>query len=146
MAQLPENWKLKTKPRPDGKLDIVGKDDTGQEYKVRTTAAPEVTPADVSAIAETDRERTTAREYVSNLVAQGDKVKAEIQSREDGAWEDAAMEVVYSARSRRGPGIQLSETTGASGAFRRGWEAAERGLLWWQIEDEIKEVQNVEIG
>src|SRR4029077_15407252 len=66
---LPSSWGLKTKKRPDGKLDIVGKDDLGKEYKVRTTNGPEVTTEDVKEIAAVDREQTTAREFVSGVIA-----------------------------------------------------------------------------
>lgn len=74
MAELPAGWGLTTKARDDGKLDVIGKDDAGQEYKVRTCESGAVTDADIQQIRDADRENyrdrdTGAREYVASAMA-----------------------------------------------------------------------------
>lgn len=85
MAEIPSSWGLKKKKRSDGKLDIIGKTDAGEEYKVRTTSGPEVTDADVKEIAAVDREQTTAREFVQSTMAEQKKLQ---QDREDALEND----------------------------------------------------------
>lgn len=85
MAELPTNWGLKTKKRLDGKLDIVGKDDTGKEYKVRTTESSHVTDHDIREIAAVDREQTTAKEFVDGVIA---NQKKHNKDREDSMQDD----------------------------------------------------------
>jgi len=73
MAELPASWNLKTQSRQDGKLDIVGKDDAGNDYRVRTTDTSEVTEKDVSELKKADRESysnpaTRTKEYVQHLM------------------------------------------------------------------------------
>lgn len=82
MADLPASWNLKTKRRSDGKLDIVGKDDAGNEYRARTTDTSEVTEKDVSELKKADREsysnpQTRTREYVKWLTSNPRKEEEE---------------------------------------------------------------------
>jgi hypothetical protein len=126
MPKLPPSWKLKTKRRLDGKLDILGKDDLGSEYRVRTTDGPEVTDKDITELRAADREaypdRTTgARAFVDGLVADG---KRKEQAREDAFAEDmteAAGPVSFALLDRKG---HSSPFTGSTRAFREGWEKA----------------------
>src|SRR5262252_9446898 len=72
MAELPSSWGLKTRRRNDGKLDIIGKADTGDEYRVRTTDTSEVTEKDVCELKRADRESysnpdTRTKEYINYL-------------------------------------------------------------------------------
>jgi hypothetical protein len=71
--ELPAGWDLKTRSRDDGKLDVIGKDDSGQEYKVRTCESGAVTESDIQQIRDADRENyrdrdTGAREYVKSAM------------------------------------------------------------------------------
>lgn len=73
MAELPAGWGLKTHSREDGKLDVIGKDDSGQDYKVRTCESGSVTEADIQQIRDADRESyrdrdSGAREYVKSAM------------------------------------------------------------------------------
>lgn len=69
MAELPASWNLQEKPRSDGRVDIVGTDDTGQQYIARTTEKAGVTEDDVKVLAENNRESNTAREVVNRHLA-----------------------------------------------------------------------------
>jgi hypothetical protein len=71
MAKLPESWGLKTKRRNDGRLDIVGKDDSGRDYVARTTAHSDVTQRDVAELAAVDRERYANREAGAKSIVSG---------------------------------------------------------------------------
>jgi hypothetical protein len=125
--ELPSSWGLKTKKREDGKLDIVGKDDLGAEYRIRTTDADEVTERDIVELKDADRESYAdkdkgAREFCNKLMNHG---KSREEARE-GAFMDELMEasgpVVHAGLERKGL------TVGSTRAYRRGWEQAfERG-------------------
>ena len=88
MAELPSSWGLRSKKRKDGKLDIIGKDDLGNDYRVRQTDGPAITERDVREIAAVDRERTTAKEFVTDLVRDG-QARRETEER---VFEDELME------------------------------------------------------
>ena len=88
MADLPSSWGLKKKKRADGKLDILGTDDAGSTYKVRTTDGPEVTDGDIKEIAAVDREQTDARTFVNGVIE---------NQRQLNSVREAAMEDEFSA-------------------------------------------------
>jgi hypothetical protein len=129
MPELPSSWGLKTRKREDGKLDIVGKDDLGSEYKVRTTDTAEITERDIVELKDADRESYAdkdkgAREFCSKIMNHGKQREA---AREE-AFMDELMEasgpVVHAGLERKGL------TVGSTSAYRRGWEQAfgnERG-------------------
>lgn len=88
MAELPSSWNLKTKRRDDGKLDIVGKDDTGNEYRARTTDTSEVTEKDVHELSKADRESysnptTRTKQYVDWLTSNPEKDAQEARFEDD---------------------------------------------------------------
>jgi hypothetical protein len=112
MPTLPESWNLKTKKRDDGKLDIIGKDDLGGEYKVRTTDAAEITERDVQELKDADRESYRdrdkgAREFCNKLVAHG-KSRSDA---DEGAFVDDLMEaagpVVHAGLEREGTSVNF---------------------------------------
>ena len=123
MAELPSSWGLKTRKREDGKLDIVGKDDLGAEYKVRTTDSAEITETDIQELKEADRESYPdksrgAREFCNKLMNHG----KQRESARDEAFMDELMEasgpVVHAGLERKGL------TVGSTRAYRNGWERA----------------------
>lgn len=121
MAELPGSWGLKTKRRGDGKLDIVGKDDTGHEYRVRTTDTSDVTEKDVRELKKADRESyanptTRTREYVKYLMENPRKKDVEDRFLDD--LTEAAGPVVHAGLERKG------STLGSTAAYRRGWDRA----------------------
>jgi hypothetical protein len=128
LANLPESWGLKTSKRADGKLDILGKTDAGEEYKVRTTDGPQITDTDVQELRDADREAYSGctrddacRKAVSKIVDYG---KRQEQARNDAFGDDmveAAGPVTFAMLDRKG---HSSPFTGSTRAFREGWEAA----------------------
>jgi hypothetical protein len=116
MSELPKSWGLETRKNSRGTLDVIGKDDTGHEYKVRTTDAPAITETDVAEIAAVDRERTTAKEFVDGVVKWGRQRR---ESRETDFYEDlceAAGPVVHAGLEREGA------TVGYSRKYAQNWE------------------------
>ena len=116
MAELPKSWGLKAKKNAKGTLDIIGKDDLGNDYRVRTTDTPGITDTDVAEIAAVDRERTTAKEFVDGVMDWGKKRQ---EDREGAFYDDlveAAGPVVHAGMERKG------STTGYSRKFAENWE------------------------
>lgn len=126
MSRLPKSWGLKTKKRVDGKLDILGKTDAGETYRVRTTDGPEVTDKDVTELRAADREAyPSTREGAAKFI---EGLTAESQARERGREEafgdemtEAAGPVSFALLDRKG---HSSPFTGSTHAFREGWERA----------------------
>ena len=78
----------------DGRAQLIGKDDAGFDYVAHTCAGPGVAEADVQALVESDRERTTARELVQRVVdGQEKRANDSINEFEEGLVE-AALPVV----------------------------------------------------
>lgn len=127
MAELPAGWGLKTKANDKGTLDIIGKDDSGKEYKVRTTDKPYVSDTDVAELHDADRETykdtsSGARAFVSQLT---ESAKKREQDREDAFYDDlteAALPVVRAGFERE------QSTVSLSGSYERG----ERYFRWKQ--------------
>lgn len=124
--QLPPSWGLKTRKRTDGKLDIVGKDDAGAEYRVRTTDGPEVTDNDISELHDADREtyagmgrEAAVKQYVNKIVDYGETRKRERDDAFGQSLIDPAANVTYALLDRKG---HSSPFTGSTSAYRRGWE------------------------
>jgi|SRR5215469_11365589 len=121
MAELPASWKLKTNKRSDGKLDVIGRDDSGYDYRVRTCESGAVTDSDVHAIAECDRERYRSRDegaraYVKGLVEAGRAAKEAQDNAFQEELEDVAGPVVHAGLERSGA------TVGSTRAYRRAWD------------------------
>ena len=128
MPQLPKSWGLKTKKRADGKLDIIGKDDAGQDYRVRTTDGPGISDKDISELRDADREtyagysrHEAAKKYVGKIVDYGTRQKKAREAEFGADLEEAAMPVSYALLDRKG---HSSPFTGSTSAYRRGWERA----------------------
>src|ERR1700758_3481762 len=120
MSKLPSSWKLKTKKRTDGKLDIVGKDDLGKEYKVRTTQGSEVTDDDVREIRECDREAYTdrytgAKTFVNNLISEQQARERAKEAQFGLDIDEAAGPVSFALLDRKG---HSSPFTGSTQAYR----------------------------
>jgi phosphoglucomutase len=120
MPSLPESWKLKPKKRPDGKLDLVGKDATGSEYVARTTETDGVTDRDLQILSVGNRETSTAAEVVKFYQSERENFnKAQAESMTD-SYMDAAEKVVRA-------GLHLSESrAGYTRAYAEGWERWQR--------------------
>jgi hypothetical protein len=126
MSKLPKSFGLKEKKRADGCLDLVGKDDSGQEYKAATLEGPEVTDADVEHLRVMDRETyanpaTRAREAVRKVIGEPEDKSAltEVEKAltfDESDWIAAAEPVVHAGFQRRG------STVGSTWAYRNGWD------------------------
>jgi hypothetical protein len=129
MAKLPKSWGLKERKRSDGKLDIIGKDDAGHDYRVRTTDGPEVSDRDVAELHAADREAYSSRDagaraFVGSLV---NDASARERSREERFGEEmveASGPVAFALLDRRG---NSSPFSGSTQAFRRGWDRMMQG-------------------
>jgi hypothetical protein len=124
--KLPQSWGLKTKKRPDGKLDILGKTDAGEEYRVRTTDGPDVTNHDLAELHAADREtysdrKTGAREFVSNLLSGAKQLETQREAEFGEEMVEASGPVSFALLDRKG---HSSPFTGSTHAYRRGWEIA----------------------
>lgn len=108
VAELPASWGLRTEQTKDGKLAVIGKDDIGGEYIARTCHSGAVTDADVAALAECDRERTTAANFVKGVVGESE-ARRDAHNREFGdALDDAAGAVVNAGFERISVGYSRS--------------------------------------
>jgi hypothetical protein len=127
MAELPGSWGLKTVPRQDGKLDIIGNDDAGNPYRVRTTDGPQVTETDVRELRDADREQyqqgeAGVKEAVRRLVGEEAKpmtVMEQMQAAatfDESEWISAAEPIVHAGFERKG------STVGSTWTYRRGFE------------------------
>lgn len=135
MAELPSSWKLKTKRRADGRLEIIGKDLSGSDYKVRTCETGCVTDTDLAAIRNVDREsysgysqHEAAKRATASILAPAEQLK---RDREDRLYDDlsADAEEIVSRSTSGGRATQLGQidvglTMGSTAAYRRGWEYA----------------------
>ena len=126
MPELPKSWGLRKVKRGDGKLDIVGKDDAGKEYRVRTTDGPSITEKDVQELHAADREAYVSREegirsFVGGIVADNARREQERQDRFGEDMAEAAGPVSFALLDRKGHSAPF---TGSTRAFREGWERA----------------------
>jgi hypothetical protein len=117
---------LTTKKREDGKLDILGKDDAGAEYRVRTTDTAAVTEKDVQELKDADRESYSdrskgAREFVNKIAAYGQQREQERESAFENELMEAAGPVVHAGLERKG-------ATVGGGYSRRGQENYENWI------------------
>ena len=108
MAELPSSWGLSTKKRGDGKLDIIGRDDLGSEYRVRTTDQLGVTDKDVAEIAAVDRERATARGFVADVIEDSRRRNASRESAFEDELVEAAGPIAHAGFDRRGSTVGYS--------------------------------------
>jgi hypothetical protein len=124
MPELPSSWGLRKKKRPDGKLDILGKTDSGEDYKVRTTSGPEVTDSDIKEIAAVDREQTTAREFVKSVIDNQQQIDKQREAEMDSEWtalaEDIVGECTTNTSATRAGEIDLPLKCGMTTAYRKG--------------------------
>jgi hypothetical protein len=127
MSKLPKSFGLKEKKRADGRLDLIGKDDAGKEYKAATLDGPEVTPADVERLRIVDREaysnpQTRAREAVRKLIGEPEKHLSQQEyihkalTFDESDWIEAAQPIVHAGFERRG------STVGSTWSYRNGWD------------------------
>ncbi len=114
MAEVPASFGLEKRMRSDGRIDLVGRDDTGREYVARTTEGPVVTDADVEALAVVDRERTNAREFTRRVIEQAEHRQEEFAERMLEDFMEPAERVAHA-------GLHRSESTvSLAGAYERG--------------------------
>ncbi len=122
LAELPASWGLKAVKRDDGKLDVVGKDDSGQDYRVRTTDHAEITETDVQELKAADRESYSNREsgvrsFIKGLEAHGNRRKDAEESNLLDELTEAAGPVVRAGFEREG------STVGSSRKYRANYDA-----------------------
>jgi hypothetical protein len=116
MAALPESWKLKPKKRPDGKLDLIGKDATGKDYVARTTEGPGVTERDLQILSIGNRETSTAAEVVKFYQAERENYNKRQAEEMTDSYMDGAERVVRA-------GLHLAESrVGYSRSYAEAWE------------------------
>jgi hypothetical protein len=108
MANLPESWNLTTRLNGAGKAEVWGKDDNGADYRVRTCDNDGLTEVDVAEIAAVDRERTTAKEFVGNLMADGAKRESDRDSAYFDDLTEAAGPVVHAGLEKKGSTLGYS--------------------------------------
>lgn len=122
MPELPESWGLRTERRDDGKLDVIGKDDNGHDYRVRTTDTSQITDKDISELKAADRENypnrdAGCREFIRNLTG-GKKENVPLIEQamnfDDTEWLDAAKPVIAAGFGHK--------SFGSSRAYRSGVE------------------------
>lgn len=118
MCELPSSWGLKERKRSDGKLDLVGKADNGDEYVARTTEGAEVSPGDVDSLAAGDRERTNPREFTARAIR--------AREREKEAHEAATLEAFSE------PAEELARNYCEALHLSMG-DAYERGAKYWGV-------------
>jgi hypothetical protein len=133
MAEIPASWNLKTRNRSDGKLDVIGKTDLGEEYKVKTTAGPAITEKEIREIAATDREQTTAREFVSGVVSEQKKRDQQREAELEDDLSAVADEIVgrctTDGRATRPGMLDLPLKCGMTTAYARGEQ------YWREVEE-----------
>ena len=109
MAELPSSWNLTVK-QEKGKAVVYGKDDTGNDYRVRTCDTPAVTERDIVEIASADRERTTAAAFVKGVVEDGERRRLSREDEFESELIEAAGPVVHAGLERRGSTVGYSRT------------------------------------
>jgi len=119
---LPENWGLSTVKRDDGKLDILGKADNGEPYRVRTTDHAEITETDIQELKAADRESYSNREsgvrqFCRSLAGDGESKREREESLFLDDMTEAAGPVV-----RAGFG-QERATVGSSRRYRQNYDS-----------------------
>lgn len=107
MPELPASWGLQTFKRDDGKLDIVGKDDAGNGYRVRTTDHAEITETDVQELQAADREAYSnrdsgVRQFCKSLTAPREHREAYEETQFLDDLTEAAGPVVRAGLERQG--------------------------------------------
>ncbi len=114
MAEIPAGFGLETRKRDDGRLDLIGRDDSGHEYVARTTDGPGITEKDLQALAAIDRERTNAREFTQRVIQQARRSQEEFAERMLEDFLEPAERVAHA-------GLHRSESTvSLAGAYERG--------------------------
>ena len=103
LPSLPPSWKLREKKRPDGKLDIVGKDATGAEYVARTTETSGVTERDLKILSIGNRETSTAKEVVRFYQSERENYNRALADSMTDSYMEGADQVVRA-------GLHLSES------------------------------------
>lgn len=103
MAEVPSGWKLVSKKRADGKIDLVGTDATGSEYVARTTEQAGVTERDLEILRVGNRETSSATEFTDFYAKQRRDYKTAHETALTNEYDAAAEEVVHA-------GLHLSES------------------------------------
>jgi hypothetical protein len=116
MPSLPDGWGLKQKKRPDGRIDLVGKDARGDEYVARTTEEAGVTERDLQILSVGNRETSTAEDFVNFYKSERENCNKALADSMTDEYMDGAERVVRA-------GLHLSESrVGYSRAYARAWE------------------------
>lgn len=127
MSELPPG--LKKKRRKDGRIELIHKDDAGQDYTALVTETTEITDKDVESLRVGDREHSTAKEFVDHFVK---RKEANDKKFEDEVFKEdfEVMETIMRDAYRRSP-RQCDRPAGPTKVvfttnrkYRLGWERA----------------------
>jgi len=118
MPSVPESWKLTQKKRADGRIDLVGKDVTGNDYLARTTDTDGVTDRDLQILAVGNRDTSSAAELVKFYQAERENFNKKQADDMTDSYMEGAEQVVRA-------GLHLSESrVGYSRSYAQAWERA----------------------
>lgn len=131
MAKLPEGFGLKEKRRNDGRIDIVGADDTGREYVARTTNGSAVTDRDVAELAAADRERypnrnAGAKEIVNGMMARQEKRNADRERAFEEDCYEGAQELLAQPGVLEGRAVSFGYSRSYSRNYERVFAVTDR--------------------
>lgn len=150
MAELPAGWGLKTRQREDGKLDVIGNADNGEEYKVKTCASGAVTDQDVEDIRAADRESYASREegcriFVNSITRQQverkEQQEAELESDLVAAAEEVIGQSTTGGRATGPLAVDLPLQCGMSKAYATGKRYWQRQLDGCTDPERRKEIE-----
>lgn len=120
MPSLPESWGLKEKKRSDGRVDIVGKNDVGDEYVARTTETDGVTDRDLQILDIGNPEKRDIDKFVGFYRDQRDNARKEWEHSQDQEYLEGAERVVHA-------GLHLRESRiGYSRNYARQFERLQK--------------------
>ena len=95
MAEIPSSFDLKPRGKADGTLDLIGKDDAGQEYVARNCPSGHVTDDDLQELAVGDRTQSTARAVADRVINRREAFKREEASQLEDQFMAGAEPIVY---------------------------------------------------
>lgn len=115
MPELPKG--LKSKKRGDGKLDIVGTNELGEEYVARTTEQDGVTDFDLKILDLGNPEKRDADSFVGFYRDQRDNARKQWEHSQDELYMEGAEKVVHA-------GMHMRESKiGYSRRYAEKWES-----------------------
>jgi hypothetical protein len=99
MAEIPASFELTQRPKANGTLDLIGKDDAGSEYVARNCPSGHVTDDDLAELKVGDRTQSTARDITNRVIQRREAFKHGQESQIDDSLMAAAGPVVRAGMS-----------------------------------------------